>query len=342
MLDWYSGIVGYDASALAVGRVLRLCPDGSIEWERPAWETVEGSYSAGVQVTRSSPTSGMLQQSIENDLHCHPVCYRISGNPTKFLQGHNLGGPSVSMLTTVLWDLFNHFPVEVSDRDYSFDEVPSTSHNRIDITTHVDLGNHDQVHRWLRLAEHSSRSRHGRAIASSGTVYWGKNSRRWTIKAYCKHCELKKHPPESPELLALLLDASASLLRIELTLRSLELKNIEAGRLNENLIWEYFKRIEVHQMTETKLHEGISELRGVHQLLLTNWYRGEDVALLFNRMTFYRYRKAIIEATGIDVSIPRDEQSDNATDALIDLDEMMKREVKEFPQDVQRTLWGHR
>ena len=51
MLDWFAGYVGYDASQMAVGRFFEIDRTGQIVRQVPRWETVRGSFEAGVQVT---------------------------------------------------------------------------------------------------------------------------------------------------------------------------------------------------------------------------------------------------------------------------------------------------
>ena len=109
MLDWFSGFVGYDASQLRVGEFFEVDQHGALVRRRPRWETARGSYETGVQLTRSSATDQMLSHSRTMGFLCSPSVLHLSGNPTKFLQGHNVAGPSVSQLGPVLQALVRSF-----------------------------------------------------------------------------------------------------------------------------------------------------------------------------------------------------------------------------------------
>jgi hypothetical protein len=208
----------------------------------------------------------------------------------------------------------------------------------MDITTATDLGDHRAVHEWIEAAATMTRSRHGRAINSQGTVYWGKNSTRWSMKAYCKHCELQAHQPAHVELLPDLLEWTRTHLRIELTLRRPELK--DRGTLSEAIIWEYMSKIiEVPNMHASKNYAP-ENLRPFVKLALESWYNGGDLKSTLPHRTFYKYRKEILEETGIDVLLPRVDQSDGAEKVLLGLDELRRREVLEIPARIQRSLFG--
>jgi hypothetical protein len=139
-------------------------------------------------------------------------------------------------------------------------------------------------------------------LIAGTTVSWGIGSRRWTITAYCKACELEKHPPDNPELLELVRDYADGLLRIELRLQSLELK--DRGTLNESIIWTFFDRIEVGVMKDN-IDKAISKLRPPVQMTYLLWLDGHDITPASGRIkraAFYKYRKEILEATGQDIS----------------------------------------
>jgi len=336
MLDWFSGYVGYDASRLETGRFFETDRHGELIRQVARWETARSSFETGVQVTRGLPTPAMLAASASMGFLCAPDVLRLSGNPSKFLQGHNAAGPPVSALGPVLQALVREFGEGLRPVDADSAILPAVHRSRVDVTTAVDLGSHQAVHDWIRAAASMTRSRHGRAIDAGSTVYWGKHSRRWAMKAYCKHCELQAHPPVDVELVPELLEWTRTHLRIELTLRRPELK--DRGTLDESIIWEFFAKLEMHDMKLTEI--GDLELRPVLRAALQVWYDGNDVAAMFPRRTLYRYRKEIIEACGVDITISRADQSPAASSALLGLDELRDREVTEVPARIQRSLFG--
>jgi hypothetical protein len=99
MIDWFSGYVGYDASGLEFGRFFEVDRQGEVVRQLNRWETARGSFESGVQVTRGTATDAMLKVGREQlGYLCNENVLRVSGNPVKFLQGHNAAGPSVAKL----------------------------------------------------------------------------------------------------------------------------------------------------------------------------------------------------------------------------------------------------
>lgn len=338
MLDWFSGYVGYDASRMVLGQFFEVAPGGELVRHRDRWETAQGSFASGVQVTRGIPTEQMLKASREMGFLCSDsAVLRVSGNPSKFLQGHNAAGPSVSLLGPVVQAMVRGFAEGLRPVDADEEKLPAVHRSRVDITTAVDMGSHQAVHDWLRLAAAVTRSRHGRAVDSSGTVYWGQKSRRWSLKAYCKHCEMKAHPVIVRELADELLEWSRNHLRIELTLRRPELK--ERDGLEESLIWEFMNRLEIPTMKETVKFESVDLPTGARAALQL-WLDGHEVATLFPRRSYYRHRRTILDAAGVDISMSAKEQVEADSDALLGVEELQRREVVEIPDRIQRSLFG--
>ena len=339
MIDWFTGYVGYDASLMPLGRFYEVDRHGEMVRERNRWETAQGSFESGVQVTKAQATDPMRQSAKEFGFLCADEVLQISGNPAKYLQGHNVTGPSVALLGPVVQGLVRAFPEELRPHDAQSLILPAVHRSRVDVNTLIDMGDHQAVHDWLMAAETKTRSRHGRASADDGTVYWGKHSTRWAMKAYCKHCELKKHPPADTELLVDLLEWTRNFLRIELVLRRPELKN--RGSLDESIIWEFFAKLEMQTMRVNTYSEAKEVLPLGPKLALGAWYQGIDVKTYIpSRMTFHRYRKQILEVTGIDVSLPYALQEPSASPVLLGMDELFKREVKDVPERIQRSLFG--
>ncbi|MGK2943017.1 MAG: phage/plasmid replication protein, II/X family [Immundisolibacter sp.] len=345
MIDWFSGYVGYDASQMVLGRFFEVSAAGEVIRDRHRWETARGSWESGVQVTRGEPTPAMLEASREQGFLCSETAVlRVSGNPVKFLQGHNVTGPKVSELGPVVQAMVRRFDEGFRPVDAGDPRLPAVHRSRVDVTTAVDMGSHQAVHDWLRAAAATTRSRHkgarvvqGGSTASPGTVYWGKNSTRWALKAYCKHCELTVHPPLCPELLADLLEWTRPHLRLELTLRRPELK--DRGTLDESILWEFFRRVEMPTMKATGNFENL-DLPPAAVLSLQSWLDGHDVSAILPRRTYYRYRRAILGQVGVDISMSAAEQMKADPDALLGVDELQRREVIEIPDRIQRSLFG--
>jgi II/X family phage/plasmid replication protein len=77
MIDWVSAIITckHDPSKLISGIVMSFDAQGENEWTVNKTLSVEGSHSSKIQIKSHTETQ-----------------IYISGNPTKFLQGHNLFG----------------------------------------------------------------------------------------------------------------------------------------------------------------------------------------------------------------------------------------------------------
>lgn len=331
--DWFSGLMGYDASGLEVGRVLSVRPDGELEWIRDRWEKVGGSYLATVQLTRDGATPAMRSCGFP----CSAQVLRVSGNPTKFLQGHNVFGPSVAEAGPVLRAMVRSFPKGVRPPDCDEDKLVAVHRTRYDVPVHVDLGAHRLVHEWLRAAESSTRSRHGRAMVSGSTVYWGQHSRRWSLKAYCKFCELKEHPPA--EMVEELRAWCEGHLRLELTLRRPELKDREG--LTEDVVWEFYEKltIGVSEMVVTAdVVEGLKVSTACKQSL-RRWLDGADLRFELPRATFYYYRRLILNEVGVDISLKRDEQWGELERVGFDVQYLKSRQVSSVPSGLQRLLF---
>ena len=337
MLDWFSGKVGYNGLDLKLNRLLEVTPDGEINWdfERPV--SAKGSFESAIQIRRDFATEDMLTASDKHNLLVNYVCLNLSGNPSKFLQGHNVFGPKVEALGPVLTATVRGLPAEVRPSDADNPLPPALHRNRVDITTSVHLGQHAHVHEWLKFVAKSSSSRHkGTSMLSGNTVYWGKQSSRWSMKAYCKFCELDAHPPADLKFKDQLKQYCEGHLRLELTLRTLELQ--DRGTLDESLIWEYFKRINIGEMEIDMEKIQNVKLSRSAKLTLNEWLAGKEVKYDLPKRTFYNHRKNILEATGLDISLPV--PSEKTLDKVkFDLDYLVANEIKEIPATFQGRLF---
>lgn len=339
MLDWFSGLVGYDASNVVNDRVMKLSAEGEVKWERAGWTEAQGSHDTNIMVMQDCASLDMYRASNELGFLCSPRCLRISGNPTKFLQGHNILGPSVSDLGPVIQAATRGLPEIIRPLDCDSEVLPAVQRTRVDVTVMVDLGSHEVVHEWLNHAAQETRSRHGRAQQSGQTVYWGQHSTRWTLKAYCKRCELEKHGSKFP-LQQDILEWTGKLLRIELTLRRPELK--DRGTLDESVIWEFMQRIEVGIMKGGDIEALYSLPRQVRDTF-SSWLIGRNVRQDRPARTFYRQRRLIKDAIGVDISLDPSTQQQQLQASfdrdLFDIDVLRSRVVSEGPNALQQSLF---
>jgi II/X family phage/plasmid replication protein len=183
---------------------------------------------------------------------------------------------------------------------------------RIDINYMFKLGSNDEVNTWLRAAEFTSKTRHGRPVLNKNTVYWGKNSRRWAVKAYNKAEEILAKNHGLPDTLKnTKLPAHAnSKLRIEVVLRKRELTKLGIEKASQiqtyglnRLFNEYVEKIDMSQKIILS-DEQKSKLPHKLQATYSNWQHGEDLVALLPRATFYRHRKELLKH-GIDITTLR-------------------------------------
>ncbi|HER19641.1 MAG TPA: hypothetical protein ENO14_01190 [Chromatiales bacterium] len=340
MIDWFAGYVGYDASQMVLGQFFEISSAGELVRHRARWETARSSWESGVQVTRGEPTEAMLKASREMGFLCaESAVLRVSGNPVKFLQGHNAAGPSVAQLGSVVQGMVRAFTEGFRPVDADDERLPSVHRSRVDVTTAVDMGTHRDAHDWIHLAASAVKSRHSLGPELIGdTVYWGRKSQRWSLKAYCKHCELKAHQPMAVELLADLLEWTRPQLRIELTLRRPELR--DRGTLDESIIWEFMQRLEIPTMKATGMDLDNLDLPPAGLLALQAWLDGHDLKALLPTRTRYRYRRLILDQVGVDISMSATDQTKAEPNALLGIEELQRREVIEIPDRIQRSLFG--
>jgi hypothetical protein len=157
------------------------------------------------------------------------------------------------------------------------------------------------------------------------------------MKAYCKFCELKEHPPAgwADELRAW----CETHLRLELTLRRPELK--DRGTLSEDIVWEFYNKltIGVSEMIVTPdVVEGLKVPTSC-KLALRGWLRGSDLRFELPRATFFRYRRLILSELGVDISLAWEEQAGELTRVGFDVEYLKAHQVKTVDAGLQRLLF---
>ena len=306
MIDWVTATLPFSCDLrITGGRVISCDLDGTIEWQTEKRLPVVGSFDSKFHIV--STGDGFLN---------------ISGNPSKFLQGHNLFGSDDlnGLVIETMIRLCNFLKLPVHTADFEAWKLGNYTLQRVDIAYMYSLGSRANVRSWIRSAEFQSKSRHGRPMMKGGTLYWGKHSRRWAMKAYGKADEVsstKEHklPIEIP-CRDELLDYAEDKLRLELVLRSMQLKDLN---LSKSSAWYPNTPAKMHAifmesidmsnqftLAESTITDFPARLVAVYRL----WKNGEDLRAMYPKNTFYRSRRQLLEFD-IDIAIIQPKFSGN-------------------------------
>lgn len=310
MIDWITAKIPCLHVPLKTGAVMRIGPDGEVEWSTVCRTSVRGSYDNAIQV-----------RSLGSDGNGHAEILHIDGNPSKFLQGHNIVGSDdlIGLITATLPRLVYSLcdaglatPFLENSIDWPAVRNGEFEVDRLDINYMFELPSRSDVNAWLRSAEYSSHTRHGRPRNDKGTVYWGKQSRRWSLKAYSKAAEIEGRGahrlPDDPRFKPLQ-DWVQNKLRLEVVLRQMELrqlgitqaKDIQAERVRE-VYGQYLGRLEMAEKVLLNDQQALELPRAARATYLM-WKQGMVPFDVLPRPTFYRHRKKLLEH-GIDISNP--------------------------------------
>jgi II/X family phage/plasmid replication protein len=288
MIDWGLVLFPIIHHPIDSGVVFSVAPDGEIEWRAPKRIQVVGSYEKKISV-----------KSVGGDGTGLATHLWVQGNPSKFLQGHNVfGSDDIVSLMADLFDVIapklNLIPSEnelyrIKTGDYELKTV--------DINYSYELPCRADVLNFIRALEFKSKTRHGRPSKKGGTLYFGKNSKRWAIKFYCKAEEIQTANGRLPHELQNvgIENWVENKLRIELRLLSKEL--IELGIVNvkdvmtikaRSLFDKYVGRINMSEqiaLSDEKKMNLPTKLRSTYTL----WIEGHDLRSMMSKATYYRH-----------------------------------------------------
>ncbi|MBE0138152.1 hypothetical protein FOT52_02250, partial [Citrobacter portucalensis] len=234
MIDWITAIVPcFHEKPLDSGRITKINSSGEVEWESLTAISVVGSHDSSLRLKTHSV----------NDCGNGTYVY-FDGNPVKFLQGHNLFGTDnlILLLSTVLKKITSipELGLNPTDFDVRSWEKGNFKLNRVDCTAMFDVGNTANALSWIRQAEmNATLSHRGRGQVTKGsTLYFGKSSRRSSVKFYAKGEEFQKHSHAAFLQLPALVDYANRGLRCEVVLRSLELnhRGLSSGSAWDDLL----------------------------------------------------------------------------------------------------------
>lgn len=305
MIDWIKVKLPLLHDPLNGGHVVKFTSSGEVEWETSCHIQAVGSHDSSIRV-----------KSDGGDGKGRATELWISGNPSKFLQGHNVFGSDDvhSLVIDVFAILVKQLDLMPSLSDLKSIRAGDYTITMIDINYMFELPSYSDVKSWLRSAEYTSKSRHGRPSSKGNTVYWGKNSKRWAIKAYSKYEELLNPKRQLPEELTQtpLLKWSENKLRIELRLLNRELDELNLKQANNwhkqlvNEIYDtYLRKIDMTTTVHLKPDILQSLPTNLHSTYL-HWQDGKDLRAILPKATYYRHRKGLKQhGINIDVLPPK-------------------------------------
>lgn len=307
MIDWVTAILPckHDPSKLISGFVMSFDALGNDEWTVNKKLSVEGSFSSKIQI----------KSHTENQIW-------ISGNPTKFLQGHNIfGSNDLVHLMGLFFDELLKQDIGLCPDPYQYAAIKDGHYSlsRVDVNESWHLDNKKDVLAWIRAVGSTAYMKHRGAGQFSGdTAYFGKNSRRWSLKCYSKGHELTakghKLPPELqiPELL----EYAEKALRIEAVIRGMELKrqglevasnwDIDTATMLLRGYLDNLEMSDVYMLKDDVLDTLPMRLRMVYQ----SWLNGDDLKSIMTKPTFYRVRKQL-EKYGVDIATATPKEKTN-------------------------------
>ena len=336
MIDWLSGKLPFyhTEKQLPQGLVFSVSPDGQVNWKCRKRVKVSGSYDSTFTL-RSDPQSE-VSPGVFTKLE-------FSGNPVKFIQGHNVWGSSdlTGLAYEAISKAIHSCGLTLSDTERLNLFKGGYTLSRVDINYMYSMGSLDSVTQWLHSAEFSARTRQGKGHFSGNTLYFQKKSSRWSLKFYSKGLEIKASGHQLPREF---LEAKSfheyakDKLRAELTLRTKELKKLG---LDNGFAWDhnecviedvfsaYMSRLEMSEQKE--LDSLLIELPRAVCATYTLWKTGHDPKSLLAKNTFYRHRRALLDH-GVDISIPSGNKPNNVVPLL--------RIIEAIPADIPEWAYG--
>jgi len=313
MIDWVTCLLPLKHLPIESGRVIKFDNDGSIEWETRCRLSVEGSYSSSITIK----SDGVDEHE---DGYCSNIL--LSGNPAKYLQGHNIFGiDDVKRLVYLVYvDICKKLDIKPNYDDLQKVENGDYLIKMIDINFSYSTGSRANARSVIRALEYKSSTRHGRPVMKGGTIYFGKTSRRWALKMYVKADEIEKKDREIPlEIRSKeLTDWVEDKLRVELRLLSKELKELGLNKAKswtpeivKQLFSEYIGKVDMSdqiKLTNEQLEKMPAKLRSTYIL----WSQGYDLRNILSRRTYYRHR-AELKEYGVNIDYLATETNDDVT-----------------------------
>ena len=175
MIDWITGKfwISHNPDVLRSGRSVRTkIIDGieTIEYDIANRLSIKGSHDANITIR------SLTDNTVE-----------ISGNPAKFLQGHNVFGTNdLKYLVAKMIDkLCMLDELELKPTDIEYENIQSGIYqlSRVDVNEHFGFPSAQIARSWLRAAGNSANMKfRGAGLFKEGTLYFTPKSRRFVLR----------------------------------------------------------------------------------------------------------------------------------------------------------------
>jgi II/X family phage/plasmid replication protein len=291
VIDWLT--VRLPVSCYLPGnRVVELTPEGEVINDRNLPIAVE----ARDHDTRPSWTSTLRITPGDR--------VQISGNPAKFIQGHNVDGPECP--SELLLELLDRIAPALGPQ-VRLSSVAGVTVSRLDLThTHQVPEGLNAEAMVAHLAQHGRVERKGRGVHRGHSITFGKATGTTQLVIYDKGKELRAHlPAEGVRAALMTLPDLDRLLRVECRARRKymdrhglqQLSAWNAGTLEQ--LWESAVagalKVNAMQVSGAKPEDRNGRLFGYVQM----WRAGQlpDMA----RASSYRIRREVLNLYGIDI-----------------------------------------
>lgn len=304
MLDWLTLNIPHRHKPLPAGQIAKIDWTGEEEWVSPCYLDSPGSFDSKVRVR----SYGDL------DSKGHASQLLFSGNPSKFMQGHNVWGidDPMALMQAVLGRVCSSLDIApVRAR-----ALASATVSRLDFTKSLQFETREQVRAYLSQVSIRAHSRSGRPQTTGTTLYFQKGSRRHEVVCYGKGDELNAPKHKLPDNLPgreKILEEADKLLRVELRIKGKELDQIGLRQLGNctpkrlhEVYADYVGRIEMSTNTHIANDQIVALGRAVGNTYLMH-KEGIDVRSIMSERTFYRHRAKLLRY-GIDISVPMPRQ----------------------------------
>jgi II/X family phage/plasmid replication protein len=299
MIDWVTARVSLASDGLINGGCfVSIDALGDVEYTTDKRLILEGSHESRIAVRGGM---GVLE---------------VSGNPAKFLQGHNLFGPAalVPLMERCLRVVADKLGLVPTVADLQAWRQGRYELSRVDIARMIDCDSLGRVRKVLDALGLVARKKYqARSVIGSGTVYIGKGSRRQVLKFYDKGYEIQQKGHQLSATLApiwhqRLTEFAAAKVRAEVKVGSKFFHENPGYRLagfwNEDLAASVLdSQLMALEVSDTmRLPDDV--IAGLPPKLVPiydAWRAGRDLRVLYSKPTFYRYRKQLL-SFGIDIA----------------------------------------